>query len=165
MMLSDKLPSDTTEFRSEIESVSTEIRRICEDLSPSVLENVGLFAALEFLLNHTVENGKFYTQDQEDRVNFSPNVQMQIYRIAQEVLTNTKRHGNATQVEMRIDISESGKFILSIEDDGKAFHPTANTSKGRGITNIKSRIALIDAEAEWQESETGGTIFKLQKDI
>lgn len=165
MMMSDKLPSDTSQFRSEIESVSTEIRRICEDLSPSVLENVGLFAALEFLLNNTVENGKFYADEHEDRLKFSPNVQMQIYRIAQEVLTNIKRHGNATEVEMKIDVSDSGKFILSIEDDGKAFYPTANTPKGRGITNIKSRVALIDAEAVWQERETSGTIFKLQKDI
>ncbi|HEX8289887.1 MAG TPA: two-component regulator propeller domain-containing protein [Pyrinomonadaceae bacterium] len=165
MMMSDKLPSGTSEFRSEIESVSTEIRRICEDLSPSALENVGLFAALEFLLNHTVENGRFFADQQEERLDFSPNVQMQIYRIAQEVLTNIKRHGSANNVEMRIDISPTDKFILIIEDDGSPFYPNHNTPKGRGIANIKSRAALIDAEADWQESKTGGTVFKLQKSI
>ena len=41
-------------LRAEIEAVSQEIRRICEDLSPSVLENVGLAAALEFALTQAV---------------------------------------------------------------------------------------------------------------
>ena len=63
MIASDKLTGDNREFRSEIEAVSTEIRRICEDLSPSVLENVGLVAALEFLLDRTVENRRFNAEE------------------------------------------------------------------------------------------------------
>ena len=58
MMMSDRLKPADPEFRSEIEAV-TEIRRICEDLSPSVLENVGLVSALEFLLTRSVENHRF----------------------------------------------------------------------------------------------------------
>jgi len=77
MIASDKLAGDNTEFRNEIEAVSTEIRRICEDLSPSVLENVGLVAALEFLLDHTVENRRFSAGDHvEERINFPMNVQL-----------------------------------------------------------------------------------------
>jgi len=71
MMMSDRLSPPNAEFRSEIESVSTEIRRICEDLSPSVLENVGLVAALEFLLGRTVKDHKFSTSDEaNERINF-----------------------------------------------------------------------------------------------
>ncbi|HEX8637701.1 MAG TPA: hypothetical protein VF692_06550, partial [Pyrinomonadaceae bacterium] len=114
MMMSDRLPSETGEFRREIESVSTEIRRICEDLSPSVLENVGLTAALEFLLSHTIENYKFSAAENlEESLNFSPNAQMQIYRIAQEILSNIKRHSDADAVEMKIEISAGNEFILS----------------------------------------------------
>jgi signal transduction histidine kinase/ligand-binding sensor domain-containing protein len=165
MLMSDKLPADTSHFRSEIESVSTEIRRICEDLSPSVLENVGLLAALEFLLNHTFENCKFSADAEEENLNFSPNQQMQIYRIAQEVLTNIKHHSDAKCVEMKIEAAEGGEFVLSIEDDGATFAPAGNTPKGRGISNIKSRTALIKAEIAWLESESGGTIFQLKKTI
>lgn len=166
MLMSDKLPADTSAFRSEIESVSTEIRRICEDLSPSVLENVGLPAALEFLLNHTVENCKFSAaEDSEEHLDFSPNVQMQIYRIAQEVLTNIKHHSDARCVEMKIDVSETDGFVLTIEDDGTTFNPAGNTPKGRGIANIKSRAALVKAEIAWFESQRGGTIFQLKKNI
>jgi signal transduction histidine kinase/ligand-binding sensor domain-containing protein len=166
MMMSDKLPAETSEFRAEIESVSTEIRRICEDLSPSVLENVGLVAALEFLVHHTTPNYKFSAADNlEECLKFSPNVQMQIYRIAQEVLTNIKRHSDAKSVEMKIDVSAENKFVLIITDDGTAFNPNNGTRKGRGITNVKSRAALVEAEIFWQTGENGGTIFQLNKKL
>lgn len=163
MLKSDKLPSDNAEFRGEIESVSDEIRRICEDLSPSVLENVGLTAALEFLLSNTIGDYKFlYSEGLEERLNFLPNVQMQIYRIAQEVLNNIKRHAEASFVEMKVSDNEGFKLI--IENDGKPFSPDfGNLPKGRGISNIKSRTELIEAEFHWQNSEDGKTIFTLQK--
>ncbi len=165
MLMSDELPAETGDFRREIESVSTEIRRICEDLSPSVLENVGLAPALEFLLQHTTANYKFSAaEDLEEKFNFSPNAQMQIYRIAQEVLNNVRRHSNAASVEMKIESSEENYFVLSISDDGTPFNPAENTAQtGRGIANIKSRAALIDAEVRWLNGEKGENLFRLKK--
>lgn len=164
MLKSDKLTSNTGEFRFEIEAVSTEIRRICEDLSPSVLENVGLAPALEFLLSHTIENYNFAADENlEEELDFSANVQMQIYRIAQEVLNNIKRHSDADFVEMKVANSPENGFILSIEDNGTFFDGDEAVSKNRGINNIKSRVSLIQAEAVWQKSASGGTIFRLRK--
>jgi signal transduction histidine kinase/ligand-binding sensor domain-containing protein len=163
MLKSDKLEGETTIFRGEIESVSDEIRRICEDLSPSVLENVGLTAALEFLLSSTIEHYKFNCSNGlEERLHFSANVQMQIYRIAQEVLNNVKRHSHADFVEMKI--SDDEKFKLVIENNGKTFSPDfENLPKGRGISNIKSRAELIEADIFWEIGDDGKTIFMLQK--
>lgn len=163
MLKSDKIEGETGEFRKEIEAVSDEIRRICEDLSPSVLENVGLTAALEFLLINTIENYNFVCSgDLEERLNFPANVQMQIYRIAQEVLNNIKRHSEASFVEMKILDGEY--FKLMIENDGKPFSPDfENLPKGRGISNIKSRAELIGAQISWEKSEGGKTIFTVQK--
>jgi len=164
MLMSDKLPAETSEFRHEIESVSTEIRRICEDLSPSVLENVGIVAALEFLLGHTLENYEFSAAENlEERLKFSPNAQMQIYRIAQEVLTNIKRHSEAKLIEMKIAVSADGEFVLTIEDDGNFFNPEEIVFKGRGVANIKSRAALIEATIFWQTRDGGGALFQLRK--
>lgn len=166
MLMSDKIPADTNEFRAEIESVSTEIRRICEDLSPSVLENVGLLASLEFLLQQTIENSEFSAAEHlEEEINFAPNVQMQIYRIAQEVLTNIKRHSDAKFVKMNIGISPENEFVLQILDDGTFFAPTEIVEKGRGIGNIRSRAALIEAEVSWKETEQNKTLFALIKHI
>ena len=161
MITSDKLGADNTEFRTEIEAVSTEIRRICEDLSPSVLENVGLVAALEFLLDRTVDNRKF-TADAavEDRIKFPLNVQLQIYRIAQEVLTNIVRHSSATEVSMNVEATDGGEFALTIRDNGDAFQPDGS-QKGRGIANIRSRANLINGKVDWKESRRGGNVFSL----
>lgn len=164
MMRSDKLSLGDPEFRNEIESVSTEIRRICEDLSPSVLENVGLVAALEFLLSHTIQDHKFTAADDlEERISFPLNVQLQIYRIAQEVLTNIKSHSDAEFVEMTIDVSPDREFALTIEDNGTPFIPSDGTAKGRGITNIQSRAALINGSVKWAKTAKGGTAFNLRK--
>lgn len=163
MMMSDKLTGDNAEFRAEVESVSGEIRRICEDLSPSVLENVGLVAALEFLLNSTIENYSF-TADEglEEKLRFSLNVQLQIYRIIQEALTNIKRHSDADLVELSIEMTNGGEVQLTIRDNAAAFEPGGHTAKGRGIANIRARANLINATAEWKQRRKSGNIFSLR---
>ena len=165
MMASDKLTPANPEFRDEIEAVSTEIRRICEDLSPSVLENVGLVAALEFLLSHTIENHKFAAaENAEDMIRFPVNVQLQIYRIAQEVLTNIKRHASAELVEMEISIADGSYFQMEIRDDGRPFEPSETAATGRGIPNIRSRAQLINASVGWQK-HASGMRFTLSKNF
>ena len=164
MISSDKLVVDNGKFRNEIEAVSTEIRRICEDLSPSVLENVGLVASLEFLLDQTAANRKFSAEENlEERLNFPLNVQLQIYRIAQEVLANIVRHSDADMVEMNVESNDAGEFALTIRDNGKLFQPD-RAQKGRGISNIKSRANLINGKVAWKESRRGGNVFSLRID-
>jgi signal transduction histidine kinase/ligand-binding sensor domain-containing protein len=163
MMMSDQLTPGNPEFRSEIESVSTEIRRICEDLSPSVLENVGLVSALEFLLSRSVKNHRFSTnEDANELVKFPVIVQLHIYRIAQEVITNITRHSDASLVEMSVEVSANERFILTIGDDGSSFQPDDSISKGRGISNIRSRASIINAEIAWNDRSGGGNLFSLE---
>ncbi len=163
MMKSDKTLPPGTGFREDIESISTEIRRICEDLSPSVLENVGLIASLEFLLGHTIDNYRFHADGVDDeQLKFPVNVQLQIYRIAQEVLTNIRRHADATVVEMDVALAEAGTFRLAIVNDGKPFMPAEHTPRGgRGIAGIRSRADLIRAAVIWDETEHGQPRFQL----
>jgi signal transduction histidine kinase/ligand-binding sensor domain-containing protein len=162
MMKSDQGSLSGAEIRNEIESVSTEIRRICEDLSPSVLENVGLVPALEFLLSQTAARHTFSAEENiDERFQFPMNVQLQIYRIAQEVLANIRRHSNADQIEMQVE-SEGGKFLLTIGDNGPAFQPDKSVGKGRGIANIRSRANLIGGAINWNGRKNGGNLFSLR---
>jgi signal transduction histidine kinase len=161
MMTTDKLPAAGTAVREEIESISTDIRRICEDLSPSVLENVGLVAALEFLLDRTVQSKSFVADDSVEReIDFPLHVQLQIYRIAQEVLTNIARHSDADSVEMRVDVLD-GDLVLTVRDNGTTFQPDG-TPNGRGISNIRARANLINGRVAWKESREGGNVFSLR---
>jgi signal transduction histidine kinase/ligand-binding sensor domain-containing protein len=162
----------STALRSEIEMISQEVRRICEDLSPSVLQNVGFAAALEFALSHAVQDAppekrfvyEFHCDDAiEERSELAPSVQMQIYRIVQEAVNNIWRHAEATEVKMFVTISNEGDFSLKIEDNGRPFKSQHTNSEGRGLANMRARAGLIDARIAWEPREDGGTVFTLKK--
>ena len=160
-------------LRTEIEAISQEVRRICEDLSPSVLQNVGFAAALEFALSHAVQDApvdckfeyEFVCDDSlEERVQLAPNVQMQIYRIVQEALNNICRHSGATHVTMQVGVTPDSDLELTITDNGREFDPAQETRKeGRGLANMRARASLIDARIDWDKQDGGGTIFSLQR--
>ncbi len=167
MIKSDKFGYDKGEFRNEIEAVSTDIRRICEDLSPSVLENVGLVAALEFLLTGSgIERHRFTTSENSDEmVTFPVTVQLHVYRIAQEILANIVQHSTADLVEMNVDVSAEKGFSLTIDDNGQLSHPGKKSAgSGRGISNIRSRANLINAKIGWTSHRDGGNLFSLRLD-
>ena len=169
----NRAPSAPTALRSEIESISQEVRRICEDLSPSALENVGLSAALQFALAHAVEHAapdcrfkyEFSCDDAlDEKLNLPSSMQIQIYRIAQEALSNISRHAHAKHVKMAAAISPESEFELSIADDGRGFDEgDAKKRPGRGVANIRARASMIDADVEWKKRHEGGTLFRLKK--
>jgi signal transduction histidine kinase/ligand-binding sensor domain-containing protein len=161
---------DPVVLRTEIESISQEVRRICEDLSPSVLQNVGFAAALEFALSHAVQDApaekrfeyEFVCDETlEEQAQLPANVQMQIYRMVQEAVSNIWRHAGATHVKMTV--AANGDFVLQLQDNGKDFDPTDQKNlKGRGLANMRARASLIDAEISWEKLDGGGTLFTLQ---
>jgi ligand-binding sensor domain-containing protein/signal transduction histidine kinase len=117
LMNADRLAAESgngagAQIRQEIESISTEIRHICEDLSPSVLANVGLFAALEWALTdavaHLPEEKRFEYQfsapdDLEEKLALDQSSRIQIYRIIQEAISNVCRHANCGHVWLRVE--------------------------------------------------------------
>ncbi|HEV2862544.1 MAG TPA: two-component regulator propeller domain-containing protein [Pyrinomonadaceae bacterium] len=166
---------DPAALRDEIESISQEVRRICEDLSPSVLENVGFAAALEWALAsaiaHLPADCRFSydfvcDEDLEERLSFTPAVQMQVYRIVQEAVSNVCRHANATRALLSVHLSDEGEFVIRLEDDGRGFETmNRREQRGRGLAGIRARAGLIEAEVEWKKGEGGGTVFVLKKEV
>ena len=182
MLLTDQLSEnggdgpgavDSSNLRTEIEGISQEVRRICEDLSPSVLQNVGFAAALEFSLSHAVQlapserkfDYEFNCEEGiDERTDLSPSVQMQIYRIVQEAVNNICRHARPSHVKMDVSSTESGDFVLQIEDDGNGFDPSESAkTDGRGLANMQARASLIDAAISWKPRHQTGTVFKLTR--
>jgi ligand-binding sensor domain-containing protein/two-component sensor histidine kinase len=182
MLLTDRMPTEAgangqsaqiepARFRAEIEAVSQEIRRICEDLSPSVLENVGLAAALEFALANAVAHAppdrRFEyefacAEDFDERLTLSAAERMQLYRIAQEAINNVCRHAEARRVRLTVALAPDGTLTLLLEDDGRSFD-LREAKKGRGLANIRARASLIEAQVSWTRRPDGGTLFTLRK--
>ncbi len=158
-------------FRAAVESISTEVRRICEDLSPSVLANVGLTPALEWALDEGVRHlppdqacrATFScSRDVEERLSLDGAVEIQIYRMVQEALSNAVRHARATTVRLTVTLDGDGVLEIAVEDDGCGFDARQGT-QGRGLANLRSRANLIGATIDWSPRPGGGTVFRLRK--
>ena len=172
LLMADEISSErASDFRNEIEGVSDEIRRICEDLSPSVLENIGFAAALEWALGNAVEQVAHEeeivhefscNENLDENLELNSAEQIQIYRIAQEILSNVVRHSKASNIKMFVRNSAESGFQLRIEEDGIPFDPDA-VKKGRGLSNIDARAKLIKARVAWKPSNEKGMIFTLKK--
>lgn len=176
-LLTDELPAETlsdratpARLRAEIEGVSQEIRRICEDLSPSVLENVGLAAALEFTLQQAIAQAapanRFVYEfscddDLDERLSWTLDEQIQIYRIVQEAVANISRHARARRVAANVTLDAQDVFMFTLTDDGAGFAPETVQS-GRGLANIRARADVVAASVAWH-STPDGTRFTLQK--
>ncbi len=172
-VIEDSLNAPTPgELRREIESVSKEIRRICEDLSPSALQNLGFLPALEGALSEAV--AQLPTEDKfayeflcepelEDRLQLSEIEQIQLYRIVQEALNNVCRHAKAKQVKLIVR-AENSDLLIEVCDDGKGLVRAGGNRTGLGLANIRSRANLIGAQVFWQDAEPGCR-FELRKPL
>lgn len=180
MLLTDQLPVnessnghvEPSKIRAEIESVSTEIRRICEDLSPSALANVGLGAALEWALadavGHQPSEKRFkyeFVCDPviDERLKLDAASQIQIYRIVQEAISNVCRHSGATHVKLSLAIEADGALVIELEDNGRGFDTGKLGKAGRGLTNIRSRASIIEAKLTLSPRPHGGSLLTLRK--
>ncbi len=151
-------------MRRKIESISNEIRHICEDLSPSVLTNIGFLPALEWALSDAVAQlplaEKFAYQfdcaaDLEDRLQLSEIEQIQLYRIVQEALSNVARHAQARNITLAAQLEEPPTLTITITDNGVGFDGTASHATGHGLSNIHSRANLIGATVTWERLSPG----------
>jgi signal transduction histidine kinase/streptogramin lyase len=177
---SSSIPSSTSEdsapspaaLRREIEAISSEIRHICEDLSPSALENIGFLPALEWALSNAVaqlSSGEKFAYEficessLEDRLRLSHIERIQLYRMVQEALNNVCRHARAKQVKMEVRAESPTDLVIEIRDDGVGFDGASINKTGHGIANIRSRANLIGAKAEWKNARPGCR-FEIRKD-
>jgi len=171
-------------LRREIEAISSEIRHICEDLSPSVLENIGFLPALEWALNdavaHLPAEEKFAYEfvcesELEDRLVLSEIERIQLYRIVQEAINNICRHAAARHVRLAVraeapaekswlETESRRDLVIEMTDDGIGFDGNPAGKTGHGILNIRSRANLIGAQVAWKGVKHGsGCQFEVRK--
>lgn len=110
------------------------VRRILDDLRPGVLDHLGLWAALESLLQdfqkRTALACHFDCSEEIERSRLGRDAEIALYRIVQEVLTNVSRHARARSVRLSAR-AEHRDLVLEVDDDGQGMHvPARPTSFG-----------------------------------
>jgi signal transduction histidine kinase len=136
-----------------------EIRRISNNLMPSVLEVFGITLALKNLCEETEEHGKleilFQTTGELEKVN--TRIKTYLYRIAQEALNNILKHSGAKEVTFTLSRSKD-MITFILRDDGKGFDvEDAAFEKGNGLHNMRERVALMQGTINIMSSPGEGT--------
>ena len=138
-----------------------EVRSISRALRPTVLDDMGLAAALKTLCREFEMTTKITTEAQVAQVKnlLSEDAKTALYRIAQEALSNIAKHAEANQVELNLR-RKGSRIILSIRDNGIGFDTSAGGhEKGLGLRNISERIDRFGGQFKIRTRPGAGCIL------
>lgn len=162
-MLADKqnaeLTPKVTEALSVLDRIIEDVRRIIGRLSPRVLEELGLLAAIRKearelskrtgMEPHLELPGELVAVDRETEV--------AVYRLLQEALHNIAKHSHAAKFTVRLK-RKAGSLCLQVEDDGVGFSLKAGSqSQNFGLTGMRERSAALGGKIRVRSSKGSGT--------
>ncbi|MEW5797514.1 MAG: PAS domain S-box protein [Bacteroidota bacterium] len=165
--LPENLHSRIEENIATLDRCLQQVRNLSLDLRPSVLDDLGLVAALHWQLQRQAERAGFKTQIIADDLpeRFHTDLETTCFRIAQESLTNISRHAHAQNVEITFTVVD-GQIHMTIRDDGEGFDVTAameEASRGTtvGILSMRERVNLTGGNLEITSVKGKGTVVQV----
>ena len=156
------------ELETLAEQTIENLRRLTRALRPIYLEDLGLVTALEMLARETSQNNhlvvEFQKTGQERRL--SHEVELSLYRIAQEALNNVVKHSKASRADLKITF-ETSEIKMEVSDNGNGFlapkSPTEFAPNGHfGLMGVHERADLIGARLEIESALGKGTRLKVR---
>jgi len=141
---------------------SKEIRALSHQLAPVFFDEKSIKETLNMLLTSFNIENKYkisqYYGAALDEYSLSKEIQLNIYRVLQEQLTNITKHSNANSIQIRLDIGEA--IELQISDDGVGFD--VNTYKGGiGLANMKKRVELLSGKINISSTPNNGCTIQI----
>ena len=142
-----------------LDSTVATTRRISSDLRPLVLDDLGLKAAAEWLLEGLAQRAgiTFDLDIDPSCAELGEPQASTLFRVMQESLTNVVRHAQASHAVVRL-AREDGDVVLSVADNGIGMNPAARAKPGSfGLRGIRERILLLGGALSLSRNEDGGT--------
>lgn len=150
--------------RAEAEATAAGVRRFSRDLRPSILDDLGLVAALDWLTTDMTERTgtRVTLSTLGESARLGRDVELALFRIAQEALHNVERHAQATSAAVTLEFAP-WMVQLSVEDDGRGFSPPRSpgefTVHGKlGVAGMHERAELIGGTFELRSAPGRGTV-------
>jgi two-component system sensor histidine kinase UhpB len=133
---------DLAELADVVQQSLQDVRRISRELRPEALDELGLVNALIALCARVAEQSgmQIHRRLEGGLPELSPDVELAIYRIAQEALTNAMRHAHATEATVSLS-REDGALVLMVADNGEGL--PEHVAEGGGLTGMRERAMLI----------------------
>jgi signal transduction histidine kinase len=134
-----------------------ELRRISMDLRPAALDNLGIVPALRWYMKQSSELTGVMIQfnGPEKSYRFPSEIELILYRVAQEGITNAIRHGKAEKIQVTLE-RDPGAIRLSVVDNGMGFNSDSR-EQGLGLIGIRERVELMDGKFQITTSPGEGT--------
>ncbi|HFA49016.1 MAG TPA: hypothetical protein ENJ95_08365 [Bacteroidetes bacterium] len=140
-----------------LNDAATEVRNISHQMMPASLRQLGLTAALQDMLqksfSHTSVKYEFEQMGADGR--FAENIEIGLYRIAQELINNIIKHSNAQSVSVELFKTKT-HLVLTVEDDGKGFDMENMEDAGNGLHNISSRAKSVKGKIQFEQRSGSG---------
>jgi signal transduction histidine kinase len=169
--MTDAPPSGGMSLEKIIELVKDtiqETRRICANLRPSMLDDLGLVKTLEW---HCREFEKYYSHIHVDRSfslsenDIKPSLQNTLYRVLQEAMNNVAKHSGADSVQVRLK-QLRGRIELVVADNGRGFKPAEvdlrhDSMSGYGLDGMRDRAEICGGSLEVTSTLDDGTTLRL----
>jgi signal transduction histidine kinase len=147
-----------TDLRELVVGTLQDVRRLAVQLRPKALDDFGLAAALERLVE-TFSEASGLRAELEARLGderLPAEVETTLYRIVQEALTNIVKHAEASSVSILL-VKRDGSATVVIEDDGLGFDPEKTREEGLGLMGMRERVELHDGRLTVETVEGSGT--------
>jgi signal transduction histidine kinase len=149
------------------ESIFT-IKEISNNISPHILNNFGLFKALQsFVTKVQLSNPiNIILNSNLNEKRFSYNIEVVFYRVVCEMITNTLKHAAARRITIDL-FEDNGELLLEYFDDGVGFSPekAEQEGQGMGLANIRSRINSLNGSYHVQSRKGKGVVFSINVKI
>jgi signal transduction histidine kinase len=166
-MIEQSMPPDAAEWRDRLaearditETTILHMRRLIAELSPAVLEQLGLAAGLRQLVNRFRQS---YSCKVKLHIGKLPKLagdfEIVVYRLAQECLKNISKHSGAANVNISVSVSDR-VLRLRVVDDGVGFDVQEGLSKKRcfGLLGMRERVALLGGICRINTTPRGGDL-------
>jgi signal transduction histidine kinase len=176
-VIQDALPQRATRERQILEDATalaenmmTGLRRVIADLRPPVLDDLGLVPALRRLGNDLYERASVPVTVQADESpgRLPPEVEITLFRVAQEALTNIGKHAHAAHAHILLRRNPAS-VVLQITDDGQGLPPGAapwdavqKSGIHFGLLGIQERVALLNGVFRVESAPQGGTMITVE---
>jgi signal transduction histidine kinase len=150
-------------IKRDLQRNITCMRRLLFDLRPSILDDAGLVPAIEDYLNRLEEEMgiRSFLYVAEDVGEVEPDLGVSVYRMAQEVFANIRKHSAATEVEVKL--YRQGRFlVMNVRDNGVGFDPDRlmeerGAEEHFGLRSLRERVELAGGEMEIRSRPGEGT--------
>lgn len=158
----DKAKDELKNLKQVVRGSLSDVRKIIYDLRPMSLDDLGLIPTLQRYAANYMEETDIHVDlcILEKGIYITKVVELAVFRIIQEALSNVRKHANAKNVSIRVEFTEDRLNVL-ISDDGKGFDKEAvkpmQKDSGYGLFSMKERIELLSGKFEITSAPGKGT--------